>query len=83
MSKNSIVTSISFDNGMDLIQDLKRLEVAIKHDGECSCQVGFYLENGDFLRFGVTDDDVAGDAVGKMWVDILNTSKYRGAGKST
>ena len=72
---DSMVTSIKFKQGMDLIYELKKLDVARSHDGECSLQVGFELQDGRFLRFGVTDDDVAGDSVGKMWVDIIGRKK--------
>lgn len=61
-------TNINADDGGELIEQLKTLRGAISYDGDASCQVVFLLANGDTLRFGVTDDDVA-EHPGSMWLD--------------
>ncbi len=52
-------TNINSTDGIDLIQELKKVDGAIPYDGNASCQVVFLLKNGKTLRFCVTDDDVA------------------------
>ena len=54
-----IKTNISADIGCELISQLKKMNGAIDYSGDCSYQVVFLLKNGETLRFGVTDDDVA------------------------
>lgn len=43
----------------NFIAELKKLDGAIKYDGDASVQVMFKLANGKTLRIGITDDDVA------------------------
>lgn len=65
-----IRTNISSSNGIDLIQQLKKLDGAISYDGDASVQVIFQLKSGKTLRFGVTDDDVT-ENPGVMWIDQI------------
>ncbi len=59
---------------VDLILLLQKIPGAIDYSGECSIQVVIPLKNGEWLRIGITDDDVA-DTKG-LWFD-----QYEGLNK--
>ncbi len=51
-----------------LIEELKEVKGAINYDGDASVQVLLPLNNGKFLRIGMTDDDVA-EHPHSLWAD--------------
>jgi hypothetical protein len=70
--KYAILPYVDVEEVSEFLKRLAELPTADLFQGECSVQIRFKLANGQTLRIGVTDSDVA-ETPDAIWADVVTS----------